>query len=301
MIRNKAIFAGTSNTIGIGLELELSKRFQDDEYLENCKNIPPIEEEKTGYESYTSEDIEIHRKYRWPRLVCDYFGLEEININDPVVENPIDLFNTTRHAVDIIFGLYDRREEEEIKKLLSETKYIFLEFGYIRWWDAKLHGVKTDFKWPSTPLEIEKFLNDSSIDMESKHKAIDWLNNLNPIELWEKTLNLVKEMKKSFPEIKFTLLAWGVNPDVFNIELTKELLDDFLKISNTSDIMSSYSIGDFLNKNKLQIKDVVKAYNKKYEEKWLYIDHHANKKGNEIIANQVINKLQNEIRNLHTI
>jgi hypothetical protein len=35
--RTKAIFAGTSNTMGLGMELELSKRFQDDEYLKNVK------------------------------------------------------------------------------------------------------------------------------------------------------------------------------------------------------------------------------------------------------------------------
>src|SRR5210317_706995 len=95
--RNKAIFAGTSNTIGLGLELELSKRFQDDEYLQECKNIPPIEDEQSGYESYSSEDIEIHRKYRWPKLVCDYFNLEEININDPIKEITNHVLLRTTH------------------------------------------------------------------------------------------------------------------------------------------------------------------------------------------------------------
>lgn len=302
--RNKAIFAGTSNTMGLGMELEFSKRFQDDEYLKKCKNIPPMDYEgrdKSGYESYQDEDIEIHRKYRWPRLVCDKFDLEEINVNDPIEEHPCDILYEVRQAVDIVFSLYDNKDKKEVNKLLSETKYIFLEFGYIRWWEDELHGVNSEFKWPSTPSEIDRFLKDKDINVEKKQKAIDWLNNVNPIELWERTLSRVKEIQKEFTEIKFVLLAWGINSDVFNLESTREMIDSFVNMPKGHPHDQIFDIGNYLDDNKLQIKDTVKAYNKKYKDKWVYIDHHANSEGHKIIAKQIINKLRNETRGLYSI
>jgi hypothetical protein len=306
--RTKAIFAGTSNTMGLGLELEKSERFQDDEYLKNCKNIPPVEQENAGYDTYTEEDTNNQRKYRWPSLVCDYFKLEQININDPIKEYPLEWFGEMRQAVDIVFSLYDKKDLPSVRELLSETRYIFLEFGYIRWWEEQLHGVDTEFKWPSTPMEIDRFLKDKNIDMEKKQKAIDWLNNVNPIELWERTISRIKVMKESFPEIDFVLLSWGINSDIFNLEITKELSDCFVKVpQNYKSPNQEYTkydirdIGNFLDIHRLTIKDTVKAYNPKYKDKWLYEDYHANSKGHQIIANQIINKLQNETRGLYSI
>lgn len=301
--RTKAIFAGTSNTMGLGMELELSPRFQDDEYLKRCKNIPPIDYDanNNGYDTYTSDDIQIHRKYRWPKLVCEYFNLQEININDPIVEHPCELLNEVRQAVDVVFNLYDNKENEDVKKLLSETKYIFLEFGYIRWWEEELHGVNTEFKWPSTPVEIDKFLKDKNVDTEKKQKAIDWLNNVNPIELWERTIFRVKKMQEEFKDIKFILLAWGINSDVFNLESTREIIDSFVNMPEGHPMDQIYDIGNYLEDKKIQIKDTVKAYEKKYKSKWIYIDHHANSEGHRLIANQIIKKLQNETRGLYSI
>ena len=301
--KTKAIFAGTSNTMGLGMELEFSKRFQEDEYLKKCKNIPPMDYDSggDGYERYTQEDLDNHRKYRWPNIVCKHFGLEEININDPIKDHPLEFLWETRQAVDIVFSLYDRKEDKKVKKLLSETKYIFLEFGYIRWWEDQLHGVNTEFKWPSTPAEIDRFLKDKKVSTENKQKAIDWLNNVNPIELWERTLFRVNEMKKIFPDIKFLLLAWGINADVFNLDSTRELLENFISMPEGGPYTEIYDIGNFLDYHKLTIKDTVKAYNPKYKRKWMYMDHHANSEGHRIIANQIIKKLQNETRGLYSI
>jgi len=304
-MRNKALFAGTSNTIGLGLELEHSARFQDDDYLAKCKNIPPIEHhgrDNGGYENYTQEDVDNHRKYRWPSLVCNHFNLEQININDPQDDElPLDFFWQSRQAVDIVFNLYDKREETEVSKFLSETKYIFLEFGYIRWWEDELHGSTTEFKWPSTPAEIDRFLNDKNVEFEKKQKAIDWLNNVNPIELWNRTLSKIEVMMNEFSDIKFILLAWGINADVFNLDSTRKLIDNFVSMPEGHPYDEIFDIGNYLQRKKLQILDTTKAYNKKYESKWLYPDHHANSEGHQIIANQIINKLQNETRGLYSI
>jgi hypothetical protein len=302
--RNKAIFAGTSNTIGLGLELEFSKRYQDDDYLINhCKSIPPVEDSENGkYDTYDDEDREVRKKYRWSKLVCDYFDLEEVNINDPIDDKSFDFLNWPRQAVDIVFKFSDRKEDDEVKNLLSETKYIFLEFGYIRWWERDLHGTHTDFKWPSTPVEIDLFLKDKSIDFEKKKKAIDWLNEINPMELWKRTIEKVKDLKQSFPDIEIILLAWGVNPDVFNLQETQDVIDMFLSVPTKESFdYEKHDISHFLEDYKLQIKNTVKAYNPKYKHKWSYEDAHANSKGHKMIANQIIKKLDNEARGLYSI
>lgn len=301
--KKKAIFAGTSNTMGLGLELETSERYQDDYFLTNiCKNIPPTQHYETNLDSYTDEDVENHRKYRWSKLVCDYFDFEEINVNDPIDENQFDFFDKSRQAVDTVFSLYDKRNDDNIKQLLSETKCIFLEFGYIRWWEHDLHGTQSDYKWPSTPVEIENFLNDKNVSIADKQKAIDWLNELNPMELWKRTLSKIKQMVDEFPDIQFVLLCWGLNLDAFNLKITKQMMHTFLEVpvKDNYDFLK-YDIPFFLEENKLQIKNTVKAYNPKYKDKWLYEDAHANVKGHEIIANQIIKKLQNETRDLYSI
>lgn len=299
----KAIFAGTSNSMGLGLELEFSERYQDDDFLTNrARNIPPLQDGgEENMDFYTEEDLENQRKYRWPNLVCKTLGVQEININDQVEDYGVPMFNQTRQAVDIVFNLIDNKDDKVVRDFINETKYIFLEFGYIRWWDSQLHGTETNFTWPSTPVEIDRFLKRNDVDIEKKHKAIDWLNNVNPIELWERTIDKVKILKKEFPHIRFVLLAWGVNPDVFNLESTKGMIDDFVEMPFVNETSSKYNIGEFLEENKLTIKDTVKAFDKKYKKKWLYEDFHASHKGQMIVANQIINKLRNETRNLYSI
>lgn len=299
----KAIFAGTSNIMGLGLELEFSKRYQDDDFLLNrARNIPPLQdcgEEKMDF--YTEEDVENQRKYRWPNIVCNSLGVEEVNINDQVKDYGLSIFHQTRQAVDIVFNLVDNKDDDKVIDFVNQTKYIFLEFGYIRWWDSELHGTESNFKWPSTPVEIDNFLKRSDVDIDKKLKAIDWLNNLNPIELWERSINKIKILKKEFPHVKFVLLAWGVNPDVFNLDSTKELIDDFVEMPSVRNGNSVYNIGEFLEENKLTIRDTVKAYDKKYKKKWLYEDFHASHKGQMVVANQIIKKLRNEARGLYSI
>ena len=302
--RNKAIFAGTSNTMGLGLELEFSKRYQDDDYLTNhCKSIPPSEEDVDGTrDTYTDEDREVHRKYRWPKIVCDYFDLEQVNINDPVNGETFEFLNWPRQAVDIVFKFADRKDDEDVKKLLDETKYIFLEFGYIRWWEHDLHGSHSGYKWPSTPVEIDMFLNDKSVHFDQKKKAIDWLNEINPVELWKRTIEKIKYLNESFPDIEIILLAWGVNGDVFDLSETQEIIDLFLGVPTKESFdYEKHDISHFLEEYKHQIKNTVLAYNPKYKDRWLYEDAHANSTGHRIIANQVIKKLQNETRSLYSI
>jgi len=290
-----AIFAGTSNTMGLGLELELSERYQDDYFLENvAKNIPPIEDGASkNMDSYTDEDIQNHRKYRWPSLVCDELNLKQLNLNDISNDDYLKYFGggDIRQAVDLVYDLFDRRDDEVIKNLLDETDIVCLEFGYIRWWDTKLHGLGSGYVWPETPTEIENFLKDESVPIEKKQKAIDWLNEVNPIELWERTIKRIKVLIDDFPDIKFILLAWGVNQDIFRMGITKQVMNHFVEFDGKLETHHKKDIANQLNFRKLTIKDNTKAYNLKYKHKWIYPDYHATSKGHRLVKDMVLKKI----------
>jgi len=287
----KALFAGTSNTMGLGLELEFSERYQDDNFLTNiAKHIPPTQD---GDDRYTTEDIENHRTYRWPTLVCNELNLKQINLNDLSDRQYNKYFSngSIRQAVDLVYDLFDRRDETVIKKLLDDVDVICLEFGYIRWWDTELHGIDSGYKWPETPNEIDRFLKDESIPIDDKQKAIDWLNNLNPIDLWERTINKIEKLITEFPHIKFVLIAWGVNEEVFDFDVTDKLMNHFIEFDSKLKGHHKKDVANQLDFRKLTIKDNVKAYHSKYKDKWIYPDYHATSKGHRLVADSVIKKI----------
>jgi hypothetical protein len=291
-MKTDAFFVGTSNTIGLGLELEFSERYQSDDFLENkCRQIPARIDNDMVWDRYQQEDIDNHRKYRWSKLVCDFLGLTEYNISDSVEKLPLDFLYKSRQAVDLAFLLNNNIDNSDVKKVLDKTKVIFFEFGYIRWWDANLHGVDSGFKWPSTPSEIENFINDKNIDFSKKQKAIDWLNEVNPIKLWEEALNQIKIFKENRPDIQIIILLWGGSDDVFKLDTTQSLIDNFLQMPD-----NTFEIFRFLSKHRLRIYDRTKAYNPKYKDKWVYLDQHATSGGHEIIAQQIINKIENNVQ-----
>lgn len=289
----KALFAGTSNTMGLGLELEFSERYQDDYFLTNvARNIPPIED-GDGVDTYTDEDRENHRTYRWPTLVCNELNLEQINFNDLNTTDYKNYFesNSIRQAVDLVYDLFDRRDDKDIQTLLDNTDVVCFEFGYIRWWDTELHGVNSGYKWPETPQEIDEFLKNEDVPIEDKQKAIDWLNKVNPIELYTRTLTKIKSLINDFPHIKFLILAWGVNEDIFELDISNDLDNYFVSFNEKFERFHEYDVANQLDFRKLTIKDNVKAYDDKYKDKWLYLDYHATSKGHKTVADMVIKKI----------
>jgi hypothetical protein len=292
---SKAIFTGTSHTAGLGLEMEFSERFQDDNYLTNiCKSIPPVEHSSGKYEVYTEEDINNHKKYRWSKLVSDKLNVEEINVND-IGSNKIKIIHESRNSIDFILNLSQKIYDTEVVDLLSKTKYIFLEIGYIRWWETDLHGSDGGEKWPSTPAEIINFIESPHTKLKDKQKAIDWVYNFNPYSTWNVSLNNINLIKNSFPHIQIVILGWGVHANVIEMAKNKNLLDLFVKIDeDNSDFYLKYRIHEFLLKNRLCIKHVVMGYNSKYKDKWLYEDEHASSKGHLIVSDLVIKHIQNK-------
>ena len=39
---------------------------------------------------------------------------------------------------------YLNRDVEKFSDLMKNVKYIFLEVGFIRWWDKNIHGINND-------------------------------------------------------------------------------------------------------------------------------------------------------------
>jgi len=294
MVRNKAIFAGTSHTIGIGLELEFSKRFQDDYYLTNvCTKIPPVGENDNEQEVYTEEDLNNQKKYRWSKVLCNKLNLEEVNINT-LHGNPAGIQLPNRSAIFCVLDLVNRKKEKSIVKLISQTKYIILELGYIRWFEPELHGSKDGNKWPSTPAEVQNFIERTDIPVQDKQRAIEWVSKVDPESIYRYTLENIKELQTTFPEVQVIILAWGAYSTAIDVAREMEMEHLFVKRTDVyRNIKEAYRIEDFLRDNNLFICDNVLAYTPKYKDKWLYLDKHATSEGHKLVAEMVIKHLQN--------
>lgn len=291
MERNKIIFVGSSNTFGLGLEIEFRPKYNDDNWLkENGINLP-LPREK--------EDLFYWKKYRWSKLVCDELGYVEHNAHDKI-DNLNDEFENVLggNAIETIWIMTRDKEDLKLKKLLSEAKYIILEIGYVRWWDNDLHGSNDGKEYPNTIREIIALINNPKSDASVVAKSLEWLKNLDEEIYWNETFKKYFELKNDYPEIKFILFPW-VGPNVPG--LSKNLLDPLVK-NDYIDIDEHYtsnfpygSVQHYMHVNKLTIGDVAKAFNGDY--KFNFKDDHAGSEGQRRISKMVINhikKLENE-------
>ena len=75
-MRNKIIFKGSSHVIGLGLDIELSSRYNDDNWLKENGIILPRPD------GFTDEDLYHININRWPKKVCDRLGKVEHEFNN---------------------------------------------------------------------------------------------------------------------------------------------------------------------------------------------------------------------------
>jgi hypothetical protein len=78
-VRNKIIFKGSSHTIGLGLDLELSNRYNDDDWLKENGIILP---RPAGF---IDEDWYHINNNRWPKKVCEDLGKEEHDFKNEIL------------------------------------------------------------------------------------------------------------------------------------------------------------------------------------------------------------------------
>ena len=272
-MRNIAIFSGASNTFGLGLEIELRDKYNDDTWLkENGMNIPNPRE---------PEDIPFWKEHRWTKLVCDALGLIEYNIHDTFIHESHPLGG---NAIETLWMLH--RRDPKLKETLENTKYVFLEISFLRWWDEFLHGSDDGKEYPNTILEIIDLINNKDSDNTIVAKALEWIKNLDERIYWEQSFKKYKDFKNEYPHIEFVFVPWhaGVPQSIID-----ELADEFVSTDSYNGMFQ------YLQTNKLSIGDFAKAYNGDY--KYNRKDEHPSKLGHRQVANFVINHI-NKNKNL---
>jgi hypothetical protein len=279
-MRDTIIFAGQSNTFGLGLEWELDPELNSDEYLNKGVRLPLPVETRRPYEKL------YWKKYRWASLVCKDLKYTEFNVHD--FENKPVLGSG---AAETLWHLFERRNETDIKQLIDKTKYVVLEIGYIRWWDDNLHGKLNGEYLPNTPIEIENYLKLKDANQLVVEAAIRWISNYDEKSFWEQTFTKIVKFQELFPEIKVILVPWTGNQHDFlkRSELYEQVKDWFINVPTPG------AINGFLQQEKLQIWNKAKAWNGNY--KYNYKEEHASIEGHRIVADMVIKhikKLENE-------
>ena len=277
-MRNKIIFSGTSNTFGLGLEIELRPKYNDDAWLKENGIFLPLPREK--------EDVFYWKNYRWSKLVCDELELIEHNIHDEEHKTLLG-----GNAIESLWMITRDKNNVELNKLLSQTKYVILEIGYIRWWDDNLHGSNDGVDYPNTIREVIALINNPESNESVVAKALQWLREFDEEIYWNETFKKYLQLKEEYTDIKFILFPWsGANI----VGLSKNMIhpsvkNDYINIDNHHDFPYG-SISHYISSNNLTVGDVAKAFNGDY--KFNFKDDHAGSEGQRRIAKMVINHIK---------
>jgi len=275
-MRDTIIFAGQSNTFGLGLEWELDPILNSEEYLSKGVHIPLP---PNTYDEYT---LKYWQKHRWASLVCNNLGYKEFNVHDTINSSVLG-----SGAAQTLWHLSERKNEEDVKKLIDRTKYIVLEIGYVRWWDENLHGKDGGEYLPNTPIEIENYLKLKDKNQTVVEAAIKWIENYDEQTFWIETYKKIIKFQEMYPEISIVLVPWSGNQDCFlkRNEVYGKIKDLFVNIPNWEGGIMGY-----IQNNKLQIWNDAKAWNGDY--KYNRKEEHASMKGHRWVANIVVNHIK---------
>ena len=263
----KIVFSGTSHTFGLGLELEFRPKYNDIDWLKENFQYPNPREDK---------DKKYWKKYRWSKLVCDDLGYEEVNVHDT---NGHHLFGANGPT-----SIYKILTYEKFP--IDDVKYVVIQLGGIRWCEEGKHD--KDKNYPNTVGELLNLIenppnpkpeNLSQIIEESLEFFRNWDEDTYTDNIWYQ----FNKLRKKFPNITFLVLPWD---DIFYRKGDKD--KSIIKLEEYP------SVAHYLQNNKLRIGDVA-LYHKVLPKMWL--DEHANHKGHEWVAKQVINHIKNLQKN----
>jgi hypothetical protein len=238
-MRNIAIFAGGSITMGLGLELEMRPKYNDHEWLKENGLKQPLPRDE--------EDKVYWRQYRYSKIVSERLGLTEFNIHDK------HEYQIGGNAMDTLW--YLNRDVEKFSDLMKDVKYVFLEVGFIRWWDKDIHGINNDNRFPSTVDEIVKFVSDNRNDYEISSVALEWLSKLDENVFWEESFNRFKILKEMNPEASEMLVyvmnnKKPVEAHIFNQEKLKNFIEGFSSLINLNLLkIDKMSYNEYINQD----------------------------------------------------
>ncbi len=259
----KIVFSGSSNTQGIGLEIELSKRYNDLDWLKNHNVILP--------HRWIQEDFNNIRKFRWPKLVSDALGYVEIVCNDTHKDW---MYNST----DVLFRLLELKPTDT-----TDIGHIFIEPQMLRF-------ISKD-KVQYTPTEMIHLLGDPKTDETLREQIHGFIETFDELETAKNYIDLFCAARDRYPHIQFHLLLWYSIIPIPPKEYMDKISDNLVSIEING--QKSTNINYLLEKNKLRIEDSAFCYTHNTGD-WHdggYRDLHASKKGHEIIAQNIINRI----------
>lgn len=257
----KAIFSGSSHFQGLGLEFELSTRYNLKDWLDK-NGVQPIPE-------YIEKDYLVFKNHRWANLISKKLGVQEWN----VCENELDLgIGTDLEFFDLLIN----------KKIdVTDVSYIFQEFTLL----TRLNHEASSY----TSGELLELIEKNKLDNGLKDHVIEWLDNNESgksLELW---MDKFFKVKKMYPNIKFFIVDWN-GVDFYNLKrlIPNNLLHYISK--NNKKQFSSFMEG--LTKDKLLVTDSSYCYISK-EKTWdiNWWDVHANKEGNIYVSDMLFKQI----------
>jgi hypothetical protein len=209
----------------------------------------------------TGEDDNFIESVRWTKLISDYLNRKEINVAE-AGGSPAE-------------SLY-RLENTD----LSDIDYIFFEFSAIyNYFDRYFHNDE----YPKTPHEIEAFLtNDKNDRPELRKRILDWLENYNPEEFINEVLALLKKKINTLTDKKICILFWHGE---YDFDKKYEWIKKYIVKFPTKENENNYIVHNWVVENKLRVCDEHPM------KKIIYQDIHAGLKGNKLIAEMVINHI----------
>jgi hypothetical protein len=268
-MKERVLFCGTSNTIGLGLDLELGERYNDIVWLKKNGLHPPF--------NRLDIDNEIIEKYRWPTLVSNYF---DFNQNDNT-NTKFDLGRVTKTLEKLID--MSPMETEDIKHVFLESAHIFRLY--------LPDGTQI------TPNEMVRLLNDPNTDSNIVHNIHSFLDIFDETSVYKSFIEMFCKARDIHPHIHFHLLVWFGIPDIIMNTILESVKDNIVSITINGE--TSTNIHNILTKNKLRVCDTAFGYSNNIDEMgnklWdvgEYVDMHANKLGNELIAQNIIERIK---------
>ena len=260
---NKIVFAGSSHTHGIGLELELSSRFNDTTWLKENNIILPHE--------WIEEDFEHIRKHRWPKLVSDGLGLKEIVCNDTDMDW---MYNST----DVLYQMLKLNENQT-----QDIKHFFVEPQMLRF-------ISKD-KVQYTPTEMIHLLGDPKTDEQLRKQIHGFIETFDEEQATKDYIDLFCNARDRHPHIQFHLVLWYSYEPIPTDEYMNKIQRNLVSIKINGE--ASTNINYLLEKNKLRIENSAFCYTHNVGE-WSdggYRDVHASKEGHRIVAENIINRI----------
>ena len=268
MNKSKILFAGASNTAGIGLEIEFDPKYEDDEWLkENSKEIPFVRQEEDKY---------YWKKHRFSVLVCKELGYEESNISD--------LKSTV--GMNSVSTCWMLQHKHRFAECMDDVEYVIFELSGIRWYDDDLHG-KND-KYPNTVREMINVLeNPPEVDtsewnewLQIQSDTFNWLFELD-IDAYDKEMtDRFKNLQSLYPNSTFLILVWN------SFQTDPSLGGDVIELGE-----SVNCVHQWLTEKKLCLYQTQKVFNGDYE--YAYKDEHPTSEGHKWVASKIIEHIRN--------